>query len=203
MVSTARAWLPAGHAWPQAVNAGTGAPADDPAGTGPSAGSPIEPSPAGPGAAADRSRLAGAGQDRSPPGPEAEGPEIRKRVADGLGALAALVDPALTAAVRRARQAWDQADALVVFDDQSLAQVAALRRWLLARAGGTPGQAAAGALEGLLALDGAMALIRLFERRLAALLRLQLRSPEPELLPRGRPFLDLAAALREAEQAWR
>lgn len=124
-------------------------------------------------------------------------------MADALAALAALVDPALTAVVRRARQAWDQADALVVFDQQSLAQVAALRRWLTARAAGAPDQVAASALEGLLALDGALALIRLFERRLAALLRLQLRSPDPELLPRGRPFLDLAAALREAEQAWR
>ena len=31
----------------------------------------------------------------------------------------------------------------------------------------------------------------------------RLRSAEPELLPHGRPFLDLATALREAEQAWR
>ncbi|HEY4183737.1 MAG TPA: hypothetical protein VGP07_01660 [Polyangia bacterium] len=133
----------------------------------------------------------------------ADGPQIRKRVAAALGALATLVEPALTAAVRRARQAWDQADALVVLDAPALAEVATLRRWLAVRAAAGRTETAATALEGLLVLDAAVALIRLFEHRLAALLRLQLRSNEPELLPRERPFLDLAAALREAERAWR
>jgi len=179
MVATARAWLPAECSWPQ------------PAGEAPVAGWQRagwlhqlgeEPAQA-------EVRDVGAVQ-------------VRKRVADTLGGLAALVEPALTAAVRRARQAWEQADVLVVFDRRSFSEVAAARRWLAACAA-SGGDAAASALEGLLAIDAAVALIQLFERRLAALLRLQRRSEDPEVLPRGRPFLDLAAALREAEQAWR
>ena len=105
--------------------------------------------------------------------------------------------------LRRARQAWDQADALAVLDAPLKAEVAALRRWLARLAASGRDEVAASALEGLVALDAAVALIRLFERRLAALLRLQLRFGEPEFLPAGRPFLDLAGALREAERAWR
>jgi hypothetical protein len=61
----------------------------------------------------------------------------------------------------------------------------------------------AAALEGLLAVDTAVALVRVFERRLATLLRLRLRSATPDLLPGGRPFLDLAGALAELAEAWR
>jgi hypothetical protein len=128
---------------------------------------------------------------------------VRARLADALGGLAARVEPALAEVLRRARQAWDQADALAVFDDALKAEVAALRRWLARLAAPGRDEVAASALEGLLALDAAVALIRLFERRLAALLRLQLRSGDAEFLPHGRPFLDLAGALREAERAWR
>ena len=128
---------------------------------------------------------------------------VRARIADALGGLAARVEPALNEVLRRARRAWDQADALAVLDDPLRAELAGLRRWLARLAAPGRDAVAASALEGLLALDAAVALIRLFERRLAALLRLQLRSGEPELLPRGRPFLDLAGALREAERAWR
>ncbi len=59
------------------------------------------------------------------------------------------------------------------------------------------------ALEGLLALDASVALVRLFERRLAPLLRLRLRSATPDVLPDGRPFLDLGQALHEVAEAWR
>lgn len=140
--------------------------------------------------------------------PEAEPPtisaaQIRARIADALSGLAARVEPALTEVLRRARQAWDQADAMAVLDEPTLVEVASLRRWLARQAARGRDQVAASALEGLLALDAAVALIRLFERRLAALLRLQLRSGDPDFLPHGRPFLDLAAALREAERAWR
>ena len=128
---------------------------------------------------------------------------VRKRVADALAALATLTEPALTAAVRRARQAWDQADTMVVLEPPVLVELATLRRWLAVRAAAERSESAAAALEGLLAIDASVALIRLFERRLATLLRLQLRSGEPELLPQGRPFLDLARALGEAERAWR
>lgn len=193
MVATARGWLPAAHSWPQSVNtaAGVSGPGDQ----RPSVDWLRQ-------LAEQRSRQVG-GTASPKDDRRADGAQIRRQVAEALGVLAALVEPALTAAVRRARQAWDQADALVVFDERALAEIAKLRRWLAGCVAGEPGDAAASALEGLLALDAAVALIRLFEHRLAALLRLQLRSGDPELLPRGRPFLDLAAALREAEQAWR
>lgn len=190
MVSTARAWIPDESSWPQPGNGAVGAP--EPGGQRASAG-PLH-------------QLAGTSshEGSSQAGAlDASAAQIRGRVATALAELAALVEPSLTAAVRRARQAWDQADALVVFDARALAEVAALRRWLASGVAAGGSEAASVALEGLLAVDAAVALIRLFERRLAALLRLQLRSDEPELLPRGRPFLDLAAALREAEQAWR
>jgi hypothetical protein len=58
------------------------------------------------------------------------------------------------------------------------------------------------AIEGLLALELSAALIRLFERRLSALIRLRVHSGEDGLLHDGRPFLDLAAALRETARAW-
>ena len=189
MVSTARAWIPGESSWPQPGNGAVGAP--EPGGQRASAG-PLHQ-------LAGMSSREGSSQAGAL---DASAAQIRGRVATALAELAALVEPSLTAAVRRARQAWDQADALVVFDARALAEVAALRRWL-ASGVAAGGNEAAVALEGLLAVDAAVALIRLFERRLAALLRLQLRSDEPELLPRGRPFLDLAAALREAEQAWR
>jgi hypothetical protein len=190
MVSTARAWLPGESSWPLPVNGPVGAP--QPGEPGPVAGPPHQQPEA--------SVRDGSSQARAL---HVDDRQIRGRVAAALAGLAALVEPSLTAAVRRARQAWDQADALVVFDARALAEVAALRRWLATAVAAGGSEGAAVALEGLLALDAAVALIRLFERRLAALLRLQLRSDEPELLPRERPFLDLAAALREAEQAWR
>ena len=41
------------------------------------------------------------------------------------------------------------------------------------------------------------------ERRLAALVRLRLRAPDPALFDdRGRPFLDAAAALTEVARQW-
>ena len=55
----------------------------------------------------------------------------------------------------------------------------------------------------MLAVDASVALVRLFERRLAALLRLRMRSVNPDVLPEGRPFLDLGHALHEAAEAWR
>ncbi len=106
--------------------------------------------------------------------------------------------------MHRAREAWDQADSLAVIDHALESDIAVLRRRLAAAAGPKTTLARrAVALEGLLAIDAAVALVRLFERRLAALLRLRLRSVTPELLPEGRPFLDLGRALHEAAEAWR
>jgi hypothetical protein len=130
--------------------------------------------------------------------------ELRREIAAVLTRLAHRADETLAAALARAAQAWEQVDALVMIDGGLEGQVARARRQLAAAA--HPGAAAAQravALEGLLAIDASVALARLCERRMASLLRLRLRSPARELLPGGRPFLDLGAALHEAAEAWR
>jgi len=129
--------------------------------------------------------------------------ELRRAVAVLLGGLAQRCEPLLIAALQRAARAWDQADSFSVIDGAAEAEIAALRRRLAGTAiGGGRAQRAA-ALEGLLAIDTAVALVRLFERRLATLLRLRLRSATPYALPDSRPFLDLSRALGEVAEAWR
>ncbi|HLK91803.1 MAG TPA: hypothetical protein VKZ18_18070 [Polyangia bacterium] len=137
------------------------------------------------------------------PGPP-EGDDLRPAVAALLRRLAARTEPALAACLERSREKWDQADSLSVIEADLADEIAALRRHLAEGAGSEASAARrAIALEGLLAVDASVALVRLFERRLAALLRLRLRSPTPDLLPEGRPFLDLGHALHEVAEAWR
>ena len=129
---------------------------------------------------------------------------LRRPVGTLLARLANRAELELEGAMRRSREAWDQVDSLAVIDHALESDIAVLRRRLAAAAGPKTTLARrAVALEGLLAIDAAVALVRLFERRLAALLRLRLRSLTPELLPEGRPFLDLGRALHEAAEAWR
>jgi hypothetical protein len=129
--------------------------------------------------------------------------DLRRAVADLLDRLARRCEPALIAALKRAEHAWDQADTFSATDGDADAEIAAVRRRLVAAAIDGRNAQRAAALEGLLAIDAAVALVRVFERRLATLLRLRLRSATPELLPGGRPFLDLASALGELAAAWR
>jgi hypothetical protein len=125
-------------------------------------------------------------------------------IASLLERLAARTEPALVACLLRSREEWDQADAFSVIDADLAGEIAALRRRLATGAGpASSGARRAIALEGLLVVDAAVALVRLFERRLASLLRLRLRSATPEVLPDGRPFLDLGRALQEVAEAWR
>jgi len=130
--------------------------------------------------------------------------DLRPAVAALLALLAARTEPALAACLQRSREEWDQADSLSVIDAEVAEEIAALRRRLAAGAG--PAASAARraiAVEGLLVVDASVALVRLFERRLASLLRLRLRSATPDVLPDGRPFLDLGQALHEVAEAWR
>jgi hypothetical protein len=129
--------------------------------------------------------------------------ELRRAVADLLGGLARRCEPLLIAALKRAARAWDQADSFLVIDGDTEGEIAALRRRLAGAAIGGGRAHRATALEGLLAVDATVALVRVFERRLATLLRLRLRSATPELLPDERPFLDLARALGQVAEAWR
>jgi len=150
--------------------------------------------------AAELARAGGAAPDEPR---DVETGDLRAAIAVVLAELASRTEPALAACVKRSREEWDQADSLSVIDAELAEDIALLRRRLEASA--QPPSAAprrAVALEGLLVVDAAVALVRLFERRLAPLLRLRLRSSAPELLPAGRPFLDLGAALHELAEAW-
>ncbi len=129
--------------------------------------------------------------------------DLRAALAAVLAELASRTEPALAACLKRSREEWDQADSLSVIDAELADEIAVLRRRLAASAQPpSPAARRAVALEGLLVVDAAVALVRLFERRLAPLLRLRLRSSAPDLLPAGRPFLDLGAALHELAEAW-
>ena len=127
---------------------------------------------------------------------------LRTRLGALLAELAARVEPALPVALERALRAWDQVDSLSVVDEPLRARSATLRRDAERLFGDEdPARRAAG-LEATLTLDAALGLVWLLEHRLATLVRLRLRGPSPELLPAGRPFLDVAAALAEAARGW-
>jgi len=151
--------------------------------------------------AAEQARAAGAPREERGP---TERDDLRRVVGRVLERLASRTEPALAACIRRSREEWDQADSLSVLDAELEDEIAALRRRLAACARpGWPAARRAVALEGLVVIDTAVGLVRLFERRLAPLLRLRLRSATPDVLPDGRPFLDLGQALHEVAEAWR
>lgn len=133
---------------------------------------------------------------------------VRAAVAGVLTALVARIEQALPEALRTAPQAWDRVDHLLtVFDATLVAHIGSVRRRLEQVASGStklPPQLAlrAAAVEGLVAVEAACGLGRLCERRLSSLIRLWVRSADDDLLPGGRPFLDVAAALKEAARAW-
>jgi hypothetical protein len=127
---------------------------------------------------------------------------LRALVATCLGHLAARLEATLAPALGRARKNWETVDHLVVIDAPLGAALKAARRELQAAAKAEDRAAAAVALEGLLTLEAATGLTALTERRLSSLIRLRVRSKDHDLLPGGRPFLDLGAALAEAAHAW-
>jgi hypothetical protein len=150
---------------------------------------------------------AGAGDGAAPEGPldaaaRTEIANLRRLVHHVLMTLSERVERTLGPALEKALRAWDQADAHVILD-HDLKHRLALERRRLEEALGSPWPAVrAVAVEAILALRAACALVELFERRLSPLIRLRVRSPERELLPNGRPFLDLAPALAEAARGW-
>lgn len=128
---------------------------------------------------------------------------LRERLGRFLDELSKRLEPALTAALQHAEVAWDAFDEIAVLDEGlegeagALAEeAAALERdpELARRAVGT---------EVRIALESALGLLNLVERRLATLVRLRVQSGDRSLLPGGRPFLDVAAALAEAARGWR
>jgi hypothetical protein len=126
--------------------------------------------------------------------------DLERRVGTLLTELAERLEPALTQALDRAVRAWDQADDLTVLDDALLARAADLTtRWRAAAATGEV--IVPRAVEADLAIETAIDLVRLLEQRLATFIRLHLQV-HSELLPDGRPFLDVAGALRELARRW-
>ncbi|MDB4971445.1 MAG: hypothetical protein JWN44_7134 [Myxococcales bacterium] len=144
----------------------------------------------------------------TPPSVSLDTTSLRARTAAWLTALAARIETVLPVALARATQAWDQADAVEVFDDGLREEAIALRRAAEALANGdaalaNAGETRAAGLEAQLMIDAAAGLGSLLERRFASILRLRLRSATPALLVDGRPFVDVAAALAEAGRRWR
>ena len=129
--------------------------------------------------------------------------ELRVQTAALLARLAERVDATVPNALRLAETAWDQADAFVVFDDELRQQTLALAATADLLAADEDDVTRAAGVEARLAIDSAVGLVALVERRFAALVRLRLRSATPELMIDGKPFLDVAAALAEASRRWR
>jgi hypothetical protein len=129
---------------------------------------------------------------------------LRGLVASCLSRLAQRIEERFSAALAEARRAWDQADSVTIVDVDLGRALADARRKLGAAAGAGPDRRAlaAVALEGLLVLEAACGLTTLAERRLSSVIRLRLRDNDQELLPEGRPFLDLGAAISEAARVW-
>lgn len=125
---------------------------------------------------------------------------LRAMVASDLQALSRRAEHVLTPALASARQAWDKVDNHTIIDSTLAASLSVTRRRLQLDADGT-GPLAAVALEGIIALEVATSLCALVERRLSSLIRLRIQQSE-DLLPDGRPFLDLGAALAEVARAW-
>ena len=168
---------------------------------------PLTRLPAKPEAPADATAQPTPEAAQPPPTPitpalRAEIARLRTLVASCLRSLSKQLDKHFGPAIANARKAWEQADDLVVVDPPLAASIAETRR-ALHRAAHAPHPAVrAVAFECLLALDSACGLTGLAERRLSSLIRLRVRSDDPELLPEGRPFIDLARALAEAAREW-
>ena len=118
-----------------------------------------------------------------------------------LLALGARLEVALPPVLVAPWRQWERIDDLTIVDEALASTLARTRRELVAATRG-PARLRAVAFEGLLALDAARGLTTLAERGLASLIRLRMRAGEEDLMPDGRPFLDLGAALGEAARAW-
>jgi hypothetical protein len=126
---------------------------------------------------------------------------LRAAVRAALNGLATRIDEVVPGVLTAPWRAWEKIDALTIVDEDLARRLAETRRALVAASRG-PARLRAVAFEGLLALDAARGLTTLAERGLASLIRLRLRAGEEELMPEGRPFLDIGAALAEAARAW-
>ncbi len=130
--------------------------------------------------------------------------ELEARIGLLLRALSTKLQGALPSVLALASTAWDQVDALQLLDRALLEEAAMLRARAAELADDADAEPAtrAGAVAVRLTVDSAYGLVSLVERRLASLIRLRLRAEDPDLLPSGKPFLDLGAALGQAATVW-
>ena len=131
--------------------------------------------------------------------PSAE--ELRRELGELFRELADRTEPALSRALETATRAWDQADVVTIMDDALRGRVEAVASRCRLAAGAPDTTVAASGMEGALALGAVVGLVALLERRLATLMRLRVGGGG-ELKEHGRPFLDVASALRDTARAW-
>lgn len=127
---------------------------------------------------------------------------LRKRLSQLLSTLSQRLGPALAAALRQAAVAWDSFDTVAVLDAGLRAEAQALATLAVQLERSADAAQRAAGLELRIALTSALGLVDLCERRLATLVRLRVQSSQRSLLPHGRPFIDIAAALAEAARGW-
>ncbi len=127
---------------------------------------------------------------------------LRGRLGHFLGELSQRLEPALTAALQHAAVAWDSFDEVSVLNPQLLSDAAEIAAAAATLERQDDKVLRAFGMEIRIALHAALGLIDLVERRLATLVRLRVQSGDSSLLPGGRPFLDIAAALAEAARGW-
>jgi len=127
---------------------------------------------------------------------------LRRQLGRLLDELAKRLDPALRDALAHAAVAWDAFDEVSILDADLRADARFIANAAAALERETDAVRAAIGLEVRLALESALGLVHLVERRLATLVRLRVQSRERSLLPDERPFLDVAAALAEAARGW-
>jgi hypothetical protein len=136
----------------------------------------------------------------APARPAHELPRWRAEVAAFMRGAADAMEPLLGQALKAS---WDQMVEVPLLDAALRDRAVKLRLALqgLGRHTRDPSVRAA-ALESLLMLDAVLGILAVLEDRLTMLAGLRRESATPALTLDGRPFLDVAAALRAAAEVW-
>lgn len=127
---------------------------------------------------------------------------LRRQLGRLLDELSQRLDPALRGALAHAEIAWDAFDEVSILDAELRAEASYILSAAVALERESDAVRRAVGMEVRVALESALGLIVLVERRLATLVRLRVQSSDRSLLPDERPFLDVAAALAEAARGW-
>jgi hypothetical protein len=128
---------------------------------------------------------------------------LRQRLGRLLEALSRRLEATLKPALEQAAVAWDSFDEIVVLDADLTQEAITIATLAMALEHAADAEQRAIGTEVSTALAAILGIVSLIERRLATLVRLRVQSKTPELLPDGRPFLDVAPAFAEAALGWR